>query len=82
MNRKNSHKNKFNDFIRYSSLGFEMMAIIGGGTFGGYKIDQWMKNEFKGFTLGLMILSVVLAIIYGTRNLLKKNNKSQKSNKY
>ena len=59
-----------------------MMAIIGGGTFGGYKIDQWMKNEFKGFTLGLMILSVVLAIIYGTRNLLKKNNKSQKSNKY
>jgi len=51
-----------------------MMAIIGAGTFGGYKIDQWMKNEFKGFTLGLMIFSVVLAIIYGTRNLLKKDN--------
>lgn len=75
MNRKKSYKNRFNNFIRYSSLGFEMMAIIGGGTFGGYKIDQWMGNEFKGFTLGLMILSVVLAIIYGTRNLLKKNNK-------
>jgi tetrahydromethanopterin S-methyltransferase subunit B len=72
MNPKNSSKNKFDNFIRYSSLGFEMMAIIGAGTFGGYKIDQWMKNEFKGFTLGLMILSVVLAIIYGTRNLLKK----------
>jgi len=49
-----------------------MMAIIAAGTFGGYKIDRWMKNDFKGFTLGLMILSVVLAIIYGTRNLLKK----------
>ncbi len=49
-----------------------MMTIIGVGTFGGFKIDQWMKNEFKGFTLGLMIFSVVLAIIYGTRNLLKK----------
>lgn len=74
MNQQNkgNYKNKFDDFIRYSSLGFEMMAIIGAGTFGGYKIDQWMKNEFKGFTLGLMILSVVLAIIYGTRNLLKK----------
>lgn len=56
-----------------------MMVIIGAGTFGGYKIDQWMKNDFKGFTLGLMILSVVLAIIYGTRNLIKKSNKSQKS---
>lgn len=73
MNRKKSYKNKFDNFIRYSSLGFEMMAIIGAGTFGGYKIDQWLKNEFNGFTLGLMILSVILAIIYGTRNLLKKN---------
>jgi hypothetical protein len=72
MNQKNTYKNKFDDFIRYSSLGFEMMAIIGAGTFGGFKIDQWMKNEFKGFTLGLMILSVVVAIVYGTRNLLKK----------
>jgi tetrahydromethanopterin S-methyltransferase subunit B len=74
MNQKNTYKNKIDNFIRYSSLGFEMMAIIGAGTFGGYKIDQWMKNEFKGFTLGLMIFSVVLAIIYGTRNLLKKDN--------
>lgn len=72
MNQKNFRKNRFDDFIRYSSLGFEMMVIIGAGTFGGYKIDQWMKNDFKGFTLGLMILSVVLAIIYGTRNLIKK----------
>jgi len=69
-NQKN--KNKFNDFIRYSSLGFEMMAIIALGTFGGYKIDQWMNNEFKGFTLGLMVLSVVASIIYGIRNFLKK----------
>lgn len=72
MNQKNKYKNKIDNFIRYSSLGFEMMAIIGAGTYGGYKIDQWMKNEFKGFTLGLMIFSVVLAIIYGTRNLLQK----------
>ena len=74
MNQQNKkeYKNKFDDFIRYSSLGFEMMAIIGVFTFGGYKIDQWMKNEFKGFTLGLMIFSVVIAIVYGTRNLLKK----------
>lgn len=50
-----------------------MMAIIAVGTFGGYKIDQWMNNDFKAFTLGLMVLSVILAIVYGTRSLLKKN---------
>jgi hypothetical protein len=49
-----------------------MMVIIALGTFGGYKIDQWMDNDFKGFTLGLMVLSVILSIIYGIRNILKK----------
>ncbi len=72
MNQPNKYKNKIDSFIRYSSLAFEMMAIIGAGTFGGFKIDQWMKNEFKGFTLGLMILSVIAAILYATKNLLKR----------
>jgi len=70
--RNQKNKNKFDAFIRYSSLAFEMMAIIALGTFLGYKIDQWMDNEFKGFTLGLMILSVVGAVFYSTRNILKK----------
>jgi hypothetical protein len=70
--KQNKVKKGFDNFIRYSSLGFEMMVIIALGTFGGYKIDQWLKNEFKAFTLGLMIISVFVAIIYGTRNLLKK----------
>lgn len=74
MNQQNNkkYKSKIDDFIRYSSLGFEMMAIIGVFTFGGFKIDQWMKNQFKGFTLGLMILSVIIAVVYATRNLLKR----------
>jgi hypothetical protein len=72
MNQPKKKNNKYNNFIRYSSLGFEMMAIIGIFTFAGYKIDQWMKNDFKGFTLGLMIFSVIVAIVYGTKNLLKK----------
>jgi len=65
-------KKKFDDFIRYSSLGFEMAAIIGGLTFLGYKIDQWMGNSFMAFTFAFSILSVVLAILYGIRNILKK----------
>jgi uncharacterized membrane protein len=70
--KQNNSSQKYNNFIRYSSLGFEMMAIIGGFTFLGFKIDQWMENQFKGFTFGLMIFSVIIAIIYGVRSLLKK----------
>lgn len=65
---------KVNSYLRYSSLGFEMMAIIAGFTFLGYKIDQWMENSFKAFTFGLMVLSVIIAIVYGTKNLLKQKN--------
>jgi F0F1-type ATP synthase assembly protein I len=71
-NRNQKNKNKFDAFIRFSSLAFEMMAMIAAGTFMGYKIDQWMDNEFKGFTLGLMILSVIGSVIYSTRKILKK----------
>lgn len=69
---KPDKKQKFDSFIKYSSLGFEMMAIIAGFTFLGYKIDKWMENDFKGFTFGLMVFSVIIAIVYGTKNLLKK----------
>jgi hypothetical protein len=74
MNRQkqNNGKKGFDNFIRYSNLGFEMAAIVAIGTFGGYKLDLWMKNDFKAFTFGLMILSVILSIIYGVRILLKK----------
>lgn len=57
-----------------------MMVIIGAGTFGGYKIDQWMNNGFKGFTFGLMVFSVVIAIVYGTRSLLKRGNNLKEKN--
>lgn len=50
-----------------------MMAIIGGFTFLGYKIDEWMHNEFRAFTLGLVIFGVIVAIIYGVKSIL--NNK-------
>ncbi len=72
MNKQKPFKQGVDNFIKYSGLGFEMMAIIGLGTWGGYKIDQLMENKFRAFTLGLMIFSVILAILYGVRNLLKK----------
>jgi hypothetical protein len=72
MKRPNPDKREFNSFIRYSNLAFEMMAIIALGTFLGYKIDEWLENTFKGFTLVFMVLSVTGAIIYGVRSTLKK----------
>lgn len=63
-------KKKLDDFIRYSSLGFEMIAIMGVGTFAGVKIDQWLDLQFPAFTLGLMILAVAGAIYHAIRKFL------------
>ncbi|HAH22344.1 MAG TPA: hypothetical protein DCL77_00995 [Prolixibacteraceae bacterium] len=63
-------KKKLDDFIRYSSLGFEMIAIMGLGTFAGVKIDQWLDLQFPAFTLGLMILAVIGAIYHAIRKFL------------
>ena len=71
INKKKKNKKKFDVFVRYSNLGFEMMTIIAIGTFLGFKIDQWMNNDFKVFTLVFIILSVIGSIFYATRNLLK-----------
>jgi len=63
-------KKKFDDFIRYSSLAFEMIVIMGIGTWSGVLIDDWLNLGFPAFTLGLMVLSVVGAIYYAIRKFI------------
>ena len=72
MNQNNSLKPKkqLDDFIRYSSLAFEMIVIMGVGVFAGIKIDHWLDLSFPAFTLVLMILSVVGAIYHAIRKFL------------
>lgn len=65
-------KDKFNQFIQYSNLSFEMIAIIGAGSFIGYKIDKWLNISYHIFLLIFIILSVIGAILYAMRNFIKK----------
>ena len=69
-NKYQKPKKQFDDFIRYSGLAFEMMAIMGAGVWLGVKIDQWLGMSFPAFTLGLMILSVIGAIYHAVRKFL------------
>ena len=69
-NKYQKPKKKLDDFIRYSSLAFEMITIMGVGVFVGIKMDQWLDLSFPAFTLGLMILSVAGAIYYAIRKFL------------
>jgi len=48
-----------------------MLMIILIGVFGGFKIDHWLQTK-PIFTIILSLISVVLAIYYVTKDLLKK----------
>lgn len=72
MNLPNKPVKKFNQYIRYTSLGFEMAAIIGVGTFAGFLLDKWLHNNFLIFTLILLVFSAIGSVFYTIRNLLKK----------
>lgn len=63
-------KKQFDDFIRYSGLAFEMIAIMGIGVWIGVKIDRWIELSFPVATLILMILSVIGAIYHAIRKFL------------
>ena len=64
-------KKSLDNYARYSSIAFQMLAIILAGVFGGIKLDQWLKLNVPVFTIILSILSVILAIYYVTRDLLR-----------
>ena len=69
----NKQRKPLNDYAKYSSIAFQMVAIMLLGVLGGYWLDKWLTNDKHIFIVILSILSVVLAIYSVTKDLL--NNK-------
>ena len=57
-------KKPLNVYAKYSTLGFQMIAIILAGLFGGIKLDEYLVLEFPVFTLTLSILGFVIAFYF------------------
>lgn len=50
-----------------------MALIIGGGCYGGYKLDQYFKNTTPVYTIILSLLSIALALYIVLKDLIKPN---------
>jgi len=70
--KKNEKENPLAFYAKYSSLAFQMIAIILAGAFGGRALDKTVEWEFPVFTLVLTLLAVIGATIYGMRELFKQ----------
>lgn len=60
LNRKN-RRESLRNYARYSAIGFEMLAIIGGLTWLGVKMDEWLDAS-PVFTVILSLSSVGIAM--------------------
>jgi ATP synthase protein I len=49
-------------YAKYSSVGFQMIAIIGLFTYAGYKIDQSANHQTKWVTAILSLLGVFISL--------------------
>lgn len=67
-----SKKKPLNDYLKYSAMSFQMMAIILLFTFGGIKIDHYLGLKFPAFTLSLCLLSIVAAFYLFIKDFIKK----------
>lgn len=69
--KKNQPEDK-NAYMRYASMGTQMLIIIGLGVFGGFKLDHWLELKIPIFTIILSLASVTAAIYLSVKDLLKK----------
>jgi F0F1-type ATP synthase assembly protein I len=64
-------KKSLDSYARFSSIAFQMLAIILVGVFGGIKLDEWLKLSVPVFTIVLSILAVIASIYSVTRDLMR-----------
>lgn len=62
-----------NSYAKYSGLGIQMALIIGGGCYGGYKLDEHSGNKTPIFTIILSLVSIALAMYIVLKDFIKPN---------
>lgn len=59
-----------NAYIKYTNMAIQMAAIIGIGSWGGYKLDEYYKNETPVFTIVLSLVSIFAAMYVSLKDLI------------
>ncbi len=68
-NKQDEPGNAGNSYLKYSGLGFQMIAIIGAFTYAGYKIDEGAKHDVQWVTATLALAGVFISLYIVFRSL-------------
>jgi hypothetical protein len=61
-------------FLKYSSLGIQLLVTIGLAAYLGHKLDQYLQLKFPAFLLSFVLLSFA-GMMYQLYRTLNKENK-------
>jgi len=77
-----SNKNKLplkskpvNNYAVYSGIAFQMIAIIGGGTYLGVFLDEKFPNKHSIYTVICSLFAVLISIYFVVRRIIKISNR-------
>ena len=70
--RKDKAESPANSFVKYSSIGFQMLATIGLFAFIGYKIDDYQQHDKPIVTAILSLIGVLISLYQVVKQLNKK----------
>lgn len=63
-----------NSFLKYSSLGIQLLVTIGLAAYLGRKLDQYLQLKFPAFLLSFVLLSFAGMMYQLYRTLNRENN--------
>ncbi|MCX2478814.1 AtpZ/AtpI family protein [Pedobacter sp. MC2016-15] len=72
MNNNRRGKNTTN-FVKYTGMGFQMLAVIGLFAFAGYKIDTYRNSDKFIFMAILGLIGVIISLYQVVRQLNSKD---------
>ncbi len=70
MQQEPKKNRSLNNYAKYSAIAFQMIAIIGVGSFIGFKIDQYFENQNSLWTIIFSLGSTIFAVFFVIRRII------------
>lgn len=65
-------KPRVNNYVKYSSMVFQLAAVIGLGVWGGRSLDKYLDLKFPAFTLTFLFLAIFAGMYWTLKDLIRK----------
>ena len=63
---------KVNNYVKYSSMVFQLAVVIGLGVGGGRALDKYLELKFPAFTLIFLFLAIFGGMYWTVKDLIGK----------